>query len=513
MSNKESEFLVYPVIIMRTGGLDGVALQAREYRHLLNSMDIGVHVITGRCETKFATVNPIGHQQTVVSRLDFYHKDSKLLFANQFEHGPETVGVPEISQDEWVEIFLDHKAKIKKRILAILKKIKHNTPVLIYNMISLRHAQPAAAAALKEIIEENPHRAFISHSADPDAERPEKILRIKKFVLPYISANSLDEVYSGGPLLLNNLYHIVLNPTQRDLFINKYQVPRSHVFEIPDFLDFPSKEPFVKLAPTRVFMNFLSEHKLKLQKKSYTYERGSVDKDTLFFLSPVRPVYRKRLKMAMLIAKIYGESRGRDVAFVVTHPNIDDKSYFQDTVRFAEDIGIEYYHLGKTFTLDALDSVYENFAALKTIGVVASSAGGWENALNEMARAAIPFYMNSKLNSYVPLKEEIGIQTFGLDFDFLAENIAEIDKERKFIALDDKAGSNLTELFEWFDQMVMDKDAKTELIENNYRAAYNYLSHEATLPRLVNCINYIYERHDMPGKKVSASTLDKLAKK
>ena len=98
-------FLVYPVIVMRTGGLDGVALQAREYRHLLNSMDIGVHVMTGRCETKFTTVNPIGHQQTTVSRLDFYHKDSRMLFANQFEHGSETEeGVKSLTEEEWIAL-------------------------------------------------------------------------------------------------------------------------------------------------------------------------------------------------------------------------------------------------------------------------------------------------------------------------------------------------------------------------------------------------------------------------
>ena len=31
-------------------------------------------------------------------RLDFHHPDSKLLFANQFEHGPETEGVESIDK-------------------------------------------------------------------------------------------------------------------------------------------------------------------------------------------------------------------------------------------------------------------------------------------------------------------------------------------------------------------------------------------------------------------------------
>ena len=510
-SNNNEAYLVYPVIIMRTGGLDGVALQAREYRHLLNSMDIGVHVLTGRCETKFTTVNPIGHKQSIISRLDFYHKDSRLLFANQFEHGTETEeGIAKLTDEEWIELFISHKTKIKKSILKVLSTIEHNTPVLIYNLVSLRHAHPAAGAALKEIIEENPHRAFISHSADPDAERPEKIGRIKEFILPYISANSLEEVYSGGPLLLDNLYHIVLNPTQRDNFINKYKVPENHIFEIPDFLDFISKEPVIKLAPSRIFMNFMMEQRLKAKGKSYTYVKSHIDKETVIFLSPVRPVYRKQLKKAMLVAKAYGEARNKEVAFVVTHPNIDDKKYFLDTVKFAELIDIPYFHLGKTFTMDALDVVYENLAALKTIGVVASSAGGWENALNEMARASIPFYMNSALNSFEPLTKEIGIKTFGIDFANMDEVTKKTDEDKEFTPNDVNQLSFIPDLFDWFDKMLLDKDARQKLIEHNYRRAYNYLSHEATLPRLVKCINYIYKRHGAPGKNVKASTLSKL---
>jgi hypothetical protein len=509
---ESDDFLVYPVIVMRTGGLDGVALQAREYRHLLNSMDIGVHVMTGRCETKFTTVNPIGHQQTTISRLDFYHKDSRLLFANQFENGSETEeGIEQLTKEEWIELFHNHKTKIKKRIMKVLGKIEHQTPVLIYNLVSLRHAHPAAAAALKEIIIENPDRAFLSHSADPDAERPEKIDRIKDYILPFISANNVFEDYSGGPLTLDNLYHIVLNPTQRDNFINRYNIPENHVFEIPDFLDFISKEPAVRLAPTKIFMNFLRNHQVKIKGKSYTYNKGAINKDTVIFLSPVRPVYRKRLKEAMLMAKAYGVSRDRDVAFVVTHPNIDDKKYFLETLKFAKLIDLPYYHLGKTFTIDTLDSVYENLATLKTIGVVASSAGGWENALNEMARACIPFYMNSTLNSFKPLTEEIGIKTLGIDFAAVDPYVTEIENSKSYdLSNAENHHPIVQDIFTWFDKMLLSRSSRGKLMEHNYHCAYNYLSHDATLPRLVKCINYIYHRHGTPGKTVKATTLTKL---
>jgi hypothetical protein len=496
LHNSETN-LTYPVIIMRTGGLDGVALQAREYRRLLNKLDINVHVITGRCETKFATTNPIGHKQTIISRLDFHNKHSKLLFANQFVSGSETDDVAIISDEEWLRLFEGHKEKIKSRIDGILQSIKYNTPVLIYNLISLRHAHPAAAVALRELIEKYPQRAFISHSADPDAERPEKINRIKKHLLPLISAFGPDQEYSGGPFNMDNLYHIVLNPTQRENFISKYNIPGDHVFEIPDFLEFASREPIIRKYPKKIFMDFMADRRLKTTQKSYRYCTGEVDKDTVFFLSPVRPVYRKRLKEAMLAAMEYGKAKQCDVAFVVTHPNIDDKSYFLDSLKFAELIGLPYYHLGEAFTLETLDSVYENLSACKSIGVIASSAGGWENALNEMARECIPFFMDYNLNSYKPLTEEIGIRTHGVDFGALSDAVKEIETSGEYKPSQYFDHPFMRRYFDWTDSM-LDPDARYDLVEHNYRKAYDYLSHEATMPKLVSSINYIYARHGSP---------------
>ena len=497
MPFSSEEHLTYPVIIMRTGGLDGVALQAREYRHLLNKLDINVHVITGRCQTKFAPSNPIGHQQTIVSRLDFHHNDSMLLFANQFTRGSELKGVERISDKHWIELFEHHKDKIFKRVDKILSNIPHNTPVLIYNLVSLRHAQPAAAIALREIIEKYPERTFISHSADPDAERPEKIERIKDFVLQKIAADPAKE-YSGGPYNFPNLYHIVLNPTQHKNFLNKYNIPANHIFEIPDFLDFPSSEPFIRLAPRKIFVKYLSERKLKSKDDSYKYETGHIDKDTLIFISPVRPVYRKRLKEAMLLVSEYGHSYGREVIFIVTHPNTDDKHYFADTIKFAEKIDLPYYHLGEDFSLETLDLVYENLAAFSSVGIIASAAGGWENALNEMARFCIPFCMDSKLNSFKPLTEEIGIKTHGMDFSQLTLLVEKIKKGKY------KPGQFVSEpfmidAFKWINKM-FDPPKRKKVVEHNYRKAYDYLSHDATLPKLIKSIEHVYARHNKEAK-------------
>ena len=494
LDQAEDVFLTFPVIIMRNGGLDGVALQAREYRHLLNKMDIGVHVLTGRCETTFATQNPVGHQQTVVPRLDFYHEDSIMLFSNQFTSGDEVGDVERISEEEWRAIFNRHKVSLKEDLEELLSSIPHSTPVLVYNLVSLRHAHPAAAVAIRELMEENPDRAFISHSADPDAERPEKIDRIKEFVLPYISCNGMDEPYSGGPYNLPNLYHIVLNPTQRDNFLKKYNIPEDHVFEIPDFLDFPSREPVYLHFPKKIFIQFVADRCLALDNGGYCYVHRPIDKNTICFISPVRPVYRKRIKEAMLVARQYARQQLHDVVFIVTHPDSDDPQYFRETVEYAEKIGLPYYHLGEQFTLESLDTVYENMAAMQSVGVIASSAGGWENALNEMARACIPFFMDNKLNSFRPLTEEIGIRTFGVDFGELTPLVEQCEKEGHCDStLADQPVMKAA--LEWVQTMIEDGDSRKGLIEHNYAKAYDYLSHEATLPRLVTGIRKIYEKH------------------
>ena len=475
----------------------------KEYRQLFNSIDISVRAITGRMEKEFDTPDPIGHRESIIPELDFYHEDSQLLFANQFIEGDEKEGIKEITDDEWQQLLDKHRNIIRDAIDDILNKIPNNTPVVVYNLLSLRHAQPAAALAIRELIDKYPHRGFLSHAADPDAERPEKIQRIKKHCLPLLSCNPPDEPYSGGPFHANNLYHIVLNPVQKDNFIKKYKIPEDHIFEIPDFMEFKSENPELLPEPKGIFLNFLAEHKVLPDSGSYKYAHNDgciseIDTDTVFFLSPVRPVYRKQLKEAMVVAKQYSVSRNVKVGFVVTHPNIDDKNYFQETVEFADSLELDYYHLGERFTLNTLDYVYENMAAMRTIGLVASNAGGWENALNEMAHSCVPFFMNNLLNSFKPITEKIKIHTFGSNFETVKQLMEKY-------SLDDIKTKNfdvegdIPELFKWID-LTLEKDTRQELIKHNYLMAYKWLSQKATAPRLMEAILYIYSRHGLPGK-------------
>jgi hypothetical protein len=494
---EEYKSLVLPVIILRHGGLDGVAMQNVEYREMLKSLDMHIHIISGRKETEFGDAGNDCPLHTLVPELDFYHPDSQILFGNEFTDGPETEGIQRIGQEKWEKIFTRHKNAIRDQIEAVLESIPENTPVIVFNLLALRHAQPAAAVAIRELIEKYPYRGFISHAADPDAERPEKVARIKKYVLKVISAFGPDVPYSGGPYNLDNLYHVVLNPRQKEHFTHKYMIPENHVFEIPDFLTFMTDTPHTLQAPEDGFFDYLSSKCIYAEGNRFIYWNNPVYPDTVFFLSPVRPVARKQLKEAMLMARYYGDTRRKPVAFVVTHPNIDDKHYFLETVKFANALCIQYIHLGENFTIEKLEKVYADFASVNSVGVVASSAGGWENALNEMAYACIPFFMSSTLNSYKPLTERIGMKTFGMDFSGLHTLIdttpVTVLEDYNYSEMD-----RVDDLMAWIDD-TQDPAKRRELIEHNFAKAYKHLSQKATALRFMEVILKIYARHGLPG--------------
>ncbi len=484
--------LTCPVIITRHGGLDGVALQKEEYHKLLNDLGIYIHVVTGREETCFGPISPHGQLRTVIPRLDLSHPDSRRLYAGAFRHGPETQEAEALSEADWLALFRHHKGRIREAVDRVLQKIPDNTPVFVYNLLSLRHLHPAAAVALRELVEKYPGRAFVSHSADPDSERPGQVSRLREFVRSLISARSPREPYSGGPYHYPNLFHIVLNPTQRETFVETFAVPPDHVFEIPDFLEFKAPEADFAAAPAPDFLDYLSRHAVKPFEDDCVYFTMPVKKDTVIFLSPVRPVARKLLKEAMVAAHHYGLSRGREICFVVTHPDIDDRRYFLETVRFADRLGLHYLHLGRAFGRDMLATVYASMAALDCVGVVASSAGGWENALNEMAAAGIPFFMNRRLNSYRPLTESIGIRCYGMAFDLL-ERVISGWTDRELAQRPLSHVPQIAALFAWIDAALSTATRQT-LVAHNYRRAYQYLSSHATALKLWNLVWETYAR-------------------
>jgi hypothetical protein len=164
-----------------------------------------------------------------------------------------------------------------------------------------------------------------------------------------------------------------------------------------------------------------------------------------------------------------------------------------ETVKFANAMGIQYIHLGDNFNLKKLNNVYKNFAALNTIGVVASAAGGWENALNELAASCIPFFMSISLNSYKTLTGEMGLEAFGMDFSGLSA-FFNTDLEKQLSGIDLSGIAYMQELINWIDTMTSKKQRERVVIKN-FRQAYKFLSQEAAARRLLDSVQCIYDRH------------------
>ena len=219
-------------VLARIGGFDGVSLQTIESLKLLNGLGLNVDVISGEEETYYGSVDFNDNGFTLLDRLSFKHKDSKYLYNNSFERSIE-------KREIWEKRFHKHKEKIRK---ALEKRIneKPEAPVIIHNMLSLRPLHPAAAVAMKDIIEKYPERYFVNFAPDSDWERPIRMERIRHYVREII-ASSPGLKDGTGPYNYKNLYHIVLNPVQSQNFHETYKVPKNRTYEIPDFLEFKSE--------------------------------------------------------------------------------------------------------------------------------------------------------------------------------------------------------------------------------------------------------------------------------
>ncbi len=408
------------MIITRHGGLGGVALRKEEYHKLLNDLGIFIRVVTGRQKTCFGPISPLGQRRTVIPRLDLLHPDSLRLYAGGFRHGSEASGAEVLSDDDRMALFRHHKRRIRATVNEMLRKIPGDTPVFVYKLLSLRHLHPAAAVALRELVESHPRRAFVSHSADPDSERPERISRLKGFVRDLISARPPGELYSGGPYRYPNLFHIVLNPTQQATFRASWTT-------------------WPVLRWSRAMTGTAPPPKRSAGRR--------------FFPSPVRPVARKPLREAMVAAHHYGLSRGRRICFGVTH---------------------------RTSTTGPVS------------GRRCASPGGWENALNEMAAAGIPFFMNRRLNSYGPLTQRIDMRCHGMDFTVLEKVVAGgstgESARRSLVHVPAVAA-----LFEWIDG-VLSPQRRERVVRHNYERAYRYLSSHATALKLWRLVWATYAR-------------------
>ena len=470
-------------ILARAGGFDGVSLQTFEYLNVLNSLNVHVDVITGTEEIEYGKPDYGLNDKHLVESLSFKHPDSDLLYYNSFAYLNKKHEMQDGSK--WASVFENHKNGVKNSLEKVLAEQK-DAPVIVHNLLSLRHMHPAAAIAIKELVEENPHRTFVNFAPDSDWERPKRVRFIKDHVKQILSPNYDLEDF-GAPYKYDNLYHIVLNLGQREMFTGKFGIAQDKVFDLPDYLQFDSPELKIADAPDKGFIDYLGDNCIHMKDRKIEYGKGNIDADTAIFVCPVRPVERKKIRTTIFLANQYQYSTGKHAAVVIPHPNGDELDYFEESVYFANRCGVEMVYLGDSLKLSndgaqdvwTLDDFYKNMAALNSIGMVTSNRGGWENAINELLKVGIPTLVNPQLNSYSQITGQMGFVVLGLPlqncFDIIAntslDRIGDIYAEQvpevqKFISWVNKYGAaHSTE--------------RNEYVKQEYKKAYNHLSSKA----------------------------------
>jgi len=462
------------------GGFDGVSLLAFEYLKLLNKLGLKVNIITGDKEEEYGYRDYHGNKVFLINRLSFKHPNSQYLFNNCFVRSNENM-------DTWMVAFNKHKEEIKKSLEKKILK-KEDAPIIVHNMLSLRYLHPAAAIAVKELIEKYSNRYFVNFAPDSDWERVERLEHVKDEVKETISCGS--GLKNGtGPYNYKNLFHIVLNPVQRKVFHETYKVPKDHIFEIPDFLEFKSQKLNILDSPKQGFLDHLSKNCMLFDNGKIKSRKKELGPDMVYFLCPVRPVKRKKIRTSIFLAHQFSLKAKKNVSVILTHPNVDEKefwNYFVDCIKFANALDVNLIFLGDSLKLVkekegqwTLDDIYRNMAALNTIGMITSYKGGWENAINELLYAGIPVFMNPKLNSYKPITEKMKLKVLAKSLD-PCDKIIQKHKVEELKDLDATDVPEINDFVSWVEDYYDSKSEKrTELINYNYDQAYKNISLES----------------------------------
>jgi len=412
---KRRKNLVY--FIARIGGWDGIALQAEFWLKAFIKLGYNITLVVGEIEDGPGPINIFPYNKVKIIQnpsLSLAHQGK--LYKTSFKR--------KYNRRKWLELFSSDKKEIKKQ----LKPLVSDADLVFLHNFSLKHLVPSAWAAFFELMLDFKDKKFISLGADSPYERSElmedvhpdvlNILR-KPRIWAHRSISSIKKSLSDyqqrgihklpGPDVLPNLYHIVLNSYQERVGHNIYGIPSTHLTTLPDIGDFSTKPEIPQFSHLEYenFFEFLEENQI------VNYQRV-VSKDTIFIVSPVRPVPRKKLREVVYISKLfeqYLKSRklSKRVALVITHPNKDDKAYFKLLKRFASSLKLTIIYLGDHLVLRkdperqgvyTYEQVMQMFAGLKSISIVGSAEGGWENAILESTAYQIPVCVNPHLPAY-----------------------------------------------------------------------------------------------------------------
>ncbi len=465
-------------------GEDGVSLQGEEVTRVI-SEDIGsrVNFIIGQ-EKDNSDRDYKGNNRIIIPELSLIHQDNMCHILS-----PDGV-----NEDVWKEVFNQDLSSIESKLKEILGDT--NDPIIGHNNLSNRHLNEAEANALKNLMEKWSERIFINFAPDSSFERPEIIDTLSTYRKIAISRNGALEKDYDGPFLHPNLYHIVLTPKQKLSFMER-GVPGNRIFINPDILDFDMSHLEVSEPPTHDFFDFLSEHCIAGFNGKPIYRKEDVNPDHNYVIGNVRPIYRKKLRFAILAAKIIERVTGKKTSFVNTHSYSYGPNYFREMVQFAHGLDLQFIHM------DSLDfskknnskkwsysDVLNNLSYLKSICMVPSASGGFENAIPEAIQHGIPVYMNPKLNSFTDLTEKMHIKILSMDQDPIHRLISELSpKELKKVD-----HPELNKLVESMATLMYNRKLRQEVVEHNFNQASHYLSSRSPLivGNIYNIFKHVY---------------------
>jgi hypothetical protein len=456
--------------VARIGGWDGIALQATHWLTLLESLGYDLLLVTGEIDTSAGPLrkSPYDDLTIVVEPyLSIEHQGILVEKAHKDRY----------QRDSWLTQFLESKKILKKDFQ---KHIEDADLVFMHNF-SIKHLIPSAWAAMYEVIEDNPNKRFINIGADSPFERGEFMSRMHEEFTAILknpsvwSHHKIESVEKNldlaitkkdlvlpGPDNQANLDYVVLNNKQSNSFSEVYGIDSSRVHVIPDM------EPFDDESTEKIhcgdhcsnFFEFIRDHQVASSLKTIT-------KNTNFIISPVRTVDRKKLLEVIVLTAIF-RKKHKDTILVLTHPNLDGRSYYRELVDFAQDLSVPLAYLGDSLMLRASgrddEYIYEDvmkyLSHFKSVSVVASEFGGWENGILEATQYSIPVCMNKLLPSYVDM-ESMGYKYIGIPVSALSEMV------ESGIPSDVVNNVDIRHMLENLELCLCDDKFRSEMVESN----------------------------------------------
>ncbi len=403
-------------VITRAGGWDGCAMQAELWIDVLLKNGYEVTLLTGEFEEETTNFHPY-NKINIVIKNDLSLSAQSKLYISGFEEQYE--------RKKWVKKFIDNKNEIKKEICEYFNS--HN--LIILHNISLRYLIPSLWGAIYELSLESPKKRIISIEPDSPYERRYLLNRYNLEVLHmlhhpstwyqqdrrsiYKTLNQIKKMnikMLPGPIHNDNTHHLILNSYQYNAHRDIFGVPESHLVKISDMGRFEKKK---NKYPDQNFFDYLIKSQVICIKKKITH-------DDLFFISPVRPVYRKNIRYLLKIMsqfRMYIKEKKNlapQLFLIITHKNKDDPDYFNNIIELAEQLDITVIYTGDSLKLRRITKeknakaktyyTYYEFLStlsnLKSICFSGSAFGGWENAIVECSENMIPVFVNPKIPAF-----------------------------------------------------------------------------------------------------------------